>query len=110
MTEDRRPFLATASRQVTVQPTNRVSAATVQKLATLVSAHTPYDGRFALPVPGTYAIRLSRVTKEMMRATVQPMLCVVAQGAKTVQLGREVFEYDATRMLVFSVDLPIAGH
>jgi AraC-like DNA-binding protein len=87
-----------------------VSAPTVKKLATLVAAHTPYDGRFELPVPGTYAIRLSRVTREMTRATVQPMLCIVAQGAKAALLGREVFEYDSSRMLVFSVDLPIAGH
>jgi AraC-like DNA-binding protein len=46
----------------------------------------------------------------MNRATLQPMLCIVAQGAKTVMLGREAFEYDAKRMLVFSVDLPVAGH
>jgi AraC-like DNA-binding protein len=87
-----------------------VSVPTVKRLAALIAAHTPYDGRFALPVPGTYAIRLSRVTQQMSRATVQPMLCLVAQGAKTVMLGREVFEYDATRMIVFSVDLPVAAH
>lgn len=46
----------------------------------------------------------------MNRATLQPMLCIVAQGAKTVFLGREAFEYDARRMLVFSVDLPVASH
>lgn len=37
------------------------------------------------------------------------MLCIVAQGAKMVMLGREVFEYDTSRMLVFSIDLPVAG-
>jgi hypothetical protein len=30
-------------------------------------------------------------------------LCIVAQGAKSVLLGREVHEYDASRMLVFRV-------
>ena len=100
----------TALQSRPAAPTDRVSVPTVKKLAAVLAAHTPYDGRFALPVPGVYAIRLSRVTTELNRATVQPMLCVVAQGAKTVLLGREVFEYDATRMLVFSVDLPIATH
>jgi len=33
----------------------------------------------------------------------------VAQGAKVMMLGREVFEYDPARLLVLTVDLPIAG-
>jgi hypothetical protein len=36
-------------------------------------------------------------------------LCIVAQGAKTVIVGQEVYEYDASRMIVFSVALPIAA-
>jgi AraC-like DNA-binding protein len=35
---------------------------------------------------------------------------VVAQGAKAVMLGPEVFEYDPARMLVLSVGLPVSGH
>jgi AraC-like DNA-binding protein len=45
----------------------------------------------------------------LVHATAQPALCIVAQGAKSVLLGQEVYEYDASRMLVFSVDLPVAG-
>jgi len=85
------------------------SAPSAKKLASLIAAHTPYDGCFPLAVPGTYAIRISRVTKDM-RGTLPPTLCVVGQGSKTILLGREVFEYNATRMMVFSVDLPIVGH
>jgi AraC-like DNA-binding protein len=36
-------------------------------------------------------------------------LCIIAQGAKSVMLGQEVYEYDSSRMLIFSVDLPVAG-
>ena len=43
------------------------------------------------------------------RATVPPALCIVAQGAKTVMLGREVYSYDASRLVAYAVDLPIAG-
>jgi len=45
----------------------------------------------------------------MERATVPPTFCVVAQGAKIVMLGREIFSYDASRMVAYAVDLPIAG-
>jgi AraC-like DNA-binding protein len=44
-----------------------------------------------------------------MHGVAQPALCIVAQGAKRVMLGEEVYEYDASRMLVYSVDLPVAG-
>jgi AraC-like DNA-binding protein len=97
------------SRQTPAAAAGPASAQTLKRLAALLTAYAPHDGRFELPVRGTYAIRLSNTTGEMSRATVQPMLCVVAQGAKTVLLGREVFEYDATRLLTFFVDLPIAG-
>ena len=38
-----------------------------------------------------------------------PALCVAAQGAKVVMLGREVVEYDPAQMLVFAVGLPISS-
>ena len=38
-----------------------------------------------------------------------PSLCIIAQGAKTVIVGQEVYQYDASRMLVFSVALPVAA-
>jgi AraC-like DNA-binding protein len=45
----------------------------------------------------------------MVRASVAPALCVVAQGAKVVVLGREVFPYDSSRMIAYSVELPVAA-
>lgn len=78
-------------------------------LAASLEAHAPHDGRFELALPGTFAIRLSLPSREPMHATLQPMLCLVAQGAKTITLGHQVFEYNASRMLIFSVDLPVSG-
>ena len=49
------------------------------------------------------------MTSEPVHATLGPSLCIVAQGAKVVMLGSEVFEYDPARMLVFAVDLPVSG-
>jgi AraC-like DNA-binding protein len=81
----------------------------VARLAGLVSVYAPHDGRFELCIPGVHAIRRSRITTECMHATVRPALCIVAQGAKRVMLGQEVYGYDPSHMLVFSVDLPVAG-
>ena len=78
-------------------------------LAASLAAHAPRDGRFELALPGIFAIRLSQPNREPMRATLRPMLCLVAQGAKTITLGHQVFEYSASRMLIFSVDLPVSG-
>jgi AraC-like DNA-binding protein len=79
------------------------------RLAELLAAHTPYDGSFLLGVPGVHAIRRSTVSRDMVRATVSPALCIVAQGAKVVVLGRQVFAYDSSRMIAYSVELPVAA-
>lgn len=80
-----------------------------RRLAALLATYATHDGRFELRLPGTYAIRLSHASDDRVRATLRPMLCLVAQGAKVVMLGRNVYQYDPSRMLVLSVDLPVAG-
>ena len=84
-------------------------ALALRRLANLIARFAPDDGVYPLRLPGTYALRRGRMTSEPVYATQAPSLCIVAQGAKAVMLGREVLEYDATRMLVFAVDLPISG-
>jgi AraC-like DNA-binding protein len=41
--------------------------------------------------------------------TYQPGVTVIAQGRKRVELGRNVFIYDASRFLLTSVDLPVVS-
>jgi AraC-like DNA-binding protein len=84
-------------------------AESLDRLATLLAAHAPYDGAFALRIPGLHAVRRSKPYPDMVRATVTPALCIVAQGAKLVTLGREVYTYDASHMIAYAVDLPVAG-
>jgi AraC-like DNA-binding protein len=79
------------------------------KLGRLLAAYAPHDGSFDLPVPGLHASRFSRVNNECVHALSVSSLCIVAQGAKTVIVGDDVFEYDASRMIVFSVALPVAA-
>ena len=79
------------------------------KLARLIAAYAPYDDSFELRVPGLHASRYSRINTECFHSLRLPSLCMVAQGAKTVIVGQDVYEYDASRMIVFSVALPVAS-
>ena len=83
--------------------------ANLGKLGRLISAYAPHDGSFELRIPGLHAIRLSRVNKECVHVVRLPSLCIATQGAKTCIVGQDVYEYDATRMIVFSVALPVAA-
>ena len=88
---------------------DRPSQPDFAKLGRLIAAYAPHDGSFELRVPGLHAIRLSRVNEECVHALRLPSLCIAVQGAKTFIVGQEVFEYDASRMIVFSVALPVAA-
>ena len=78
-------------------------------LAHLIAAYAPHDGSFELRIPGLHASRFSRINRECVHALRLPSLCIVAQGAKTVIVGHEVYEYDSSSMIVFSVALPVAA-
>ena len=85
------------------------SAPETAKLARLLAAYAPHDGSFDLRIPGLMVSRISRVNKECVHALRVSSLCIVAQGAKTVIVGDQVYEYDASQMIVFSVALPVAA-
>lgn len=79
------------------------------RLAALLAANAPHDGSFATCIPGLHAVRASTPSEELVHGLHRPALCIVAQGAKTVMLGDEAYDYDPSRMLIFSLDLPIAA-
>jgi hypothetical protein len=91
------------------RPRNGATGPEMQTLARLLAAYAPHDGSFELRIPGVHASRFSHVMTNCVHALRIPSLCIVAQGAKTVLVGQETFEYDATRMIVFSVALPVAS-
>ena len=85
------------------------SGLALRRLANLLASYTPHDGAFQLRLPGTWAVRVSQTATEASYATLGPALCVAAQGAKVVMLGRDVLEYDPAHLLVFALDLPVAS-
>lgn len=78
-------------------------------LARRIAAYTPHDGTFDLSIPGLHVSRRSRINADCVHAIHVPALCVIVRGAKTVIVGPDVYEYDASRMLVCSVALPVAA-
>jgi AraC-like DNA-binding protein len=81
----------------------------VAKLTSLIRAYAPHDGTFAMEITGLHASRYSRINKECVHDLRLPCLSIIAQGAKTVVVGRQVYEYDPSRMLVYSVAVPVAA-
>jgi AraC-like DNA-binding protein len=81
----------------------------LSRLANLIRAYAPHDGTFDLRIPALFASRYSRTDSGCVHDLRLPCLAIIARGAKTVIVGQETYEYDCTRMLVYSVALPIAA-
>ncbi len=94
---------------MTASTPSSASVPGLARLAALLAANAPCDGSFATCIPGLHAVRASTPSEELVHGLHRPALCIVAQGAKTVMLGDEAYDYDPSRMLVFSLDLPIAA-
>ena len=104
--------MSTNGKSVSPRPVDKVARSNepdMAKLARCIAAYAPHDGSFDLCIPGLTASRASRTNTECAHGLRLPALCIIAQGAKSVIVGQEVYEYDASRMLVVSVALPVAA-
>jgi AraC-like DNA-binding protein len=88
--------------------TSMIKTADTKELATLLSAHAPYDGEFALRLPGVFAARASRPSSERMHGIQEPSACIVVAGAKNVLVGEEIYQYESGQVAVYSVDVPLS--
>ncbi|WP_166239918.1 AraC family transcriptional regulator [Paenibacillus turpanensis] len=78
------------------------------ELAEIMGRYIKADGTQETLIPGTRFIRASRIS-EPVHSVYEPSLCVVAQGAKMVTLGEDIYRYDSASYLTASVHLPITG-
>ncbi|MEW9702794.1 AraC family transcriptional regulator [Paenibacillus sp. SI8] len=78
------------------------------RLARLIHTYTPHDGTFSQRIPGLHVSRYSQVNIDYVKTFDSPSLLVVAQGAKVVTVGQEVYQFGWSHMLMFPVALPIA--
>jgi AraC-like DNA-binding protein len=79
------------------------------ELAAVIERFTGGDGIHETSIEGLRFARMSAPPKEAISGVQEPSLCLIVQGAKQAMLGDEVYEYDASRYLVASVDLPVTG-
>lgn len=79
-----------------------------KELATLISRHATVEGKQHTTLPDLQLLRTSNVSQPL-HSIYSPSLIVIAQGAKIVTLGDEVYQYDANSYIITSVDLPIIG-
>ena len=79
------------------------------ELAKLIEQFTGRDGTWATTIPRLHLFRMSMPT-EPLHSLHEPAFCLIVQGRKKALLGDKVFEYDAHKFLVVSVDCPIVGY
>jgi len=77
----------------------------LEALATSIARLTEEGEQHITAIPGLSLYRREEPT-EPMTGMYEPSICLVAQGAKRVLLGDEVFVYDAHHYLITSVHLP----
>lgn len=77
----------------------------VELLGRSIARWTEKGEIFDAAVPGLSLFRREEVT-EPVTGMYEPSVCMVAQGAKRVQLGDEALVYDAHHFLITSVHLP----
>lgn len=80
----------------------------IEELAALIARFAPTDGVHETAIPRLKVVRLSQPS-EPMHGLHEPALCIIAQGAKQVILGDQIYRYDAAHCLIVSLDLPVIG-
>jgi AraC-like DNA-binding protein len=85
----------------------RRMAADREELAERLARAVSSDG-LADPQPGVNLARFARPTK-LHHGFLDPCFCVIAQGAKTLTLGGEVFRYDPAHYMIATVGVPMTA-
>jgi AraC-like DNA-binding protein len=81
----------------------------MNQLAGIIARHAPATGMYGTAIPNLSLFRADRPTLPIP-SVYEASLCLIAQGAKRVSIGEDSLDYDASRYLLVSVDLPLTGH
>lgn len=90
-------------------PESQSAKGDLEALARRIEKYAPHDGRFELPVPGIHVVKYSAPDRLSTRAVSTTGMCIAPQGAKRVTLGQDIYEYDESRMVVYSSEVPVAA-
>ncbi|WP_406431819.1 AraC family transcriptional regulator [Streptomyces sp. NBC_00631] len=78
------------------------------ELRSLIDRHAPRDADVVHAIDGLMLTRAERPTGPRS-GIADPVLALVAQGAKRLTLGGRIYDYETGQYLVVSVDLPVSG-
>ena len=87
---------------------NSNSAVMHSVMADIIERWTQGRNQTDTAIPGLVFHRWDTPT-EPTSYTLNPNICMIAQGAKRVMLGEEVYVYDAASYLVSSMELPVVA-
>lgn len=79
-----------------------------REMAALIARHAPFDGEFSTAIGDLHLSRKSAPSQPMYTAQ-WPCFALVAQGAKSLTLATDRFEYGVGDFLVVSLDLPVVS-
>jgi AraC-like DNA-binding protein len=85
-----------------------MAASDCAKLASAIERQAGGDGGYDTEVPALKLARFAAPT-DLVALVYEPLLCIVAQGAKEVLLEGEKYRLDPAQLLLVSVDLPVAA-
>ncbi|MDO6474513.1 AraC family transcriptional regulator [Alteromonas sp. 1_MG-2023] len=80
----------------------------MKQLATGIAVLTEREGYVDTPVPGLTVFKKTGGS-EPLAGYYEPSVCLIAQGAKRVQLGDESYVYDTEHYLFSGVHLPVVA-
>lgn len=80
----------------------------LDELRSLIDRHAPRDADAVPAIDGLMLTRAERPTGPRS-GMADPVLALVAQGAKRLTLGGRIYDYGVGQYLVVSVDLPVSG-
>jgi len=86
----------------------RLEAALVEMAALIARFTAAAEGPNESALPGLMLFRAT-APSGLHHGVHNPCVCVIAQGAKRVLLGEEVYRYDRARYLAASMNLPVSG-
>ncbi|MFZ3323660.1 MAG: AraC family transcriptional regulator [Usitatibacter sp.] len=87
----------------------RLEAALDEMTALITRFTAAGEGTHATPISGLVLHRRSAPQLTCIHGVHNPCIAVIAQGAKRMTLGEEVYLYDRANYLVGSIDLPVTG-
>ena len=78
---------------------------TLEALGESIARLTKHEGRSLTGIPGLSVFRREKTTIQTV-GIYEPGICVMAQGAKRILLGKDSLVYDSRHFLITSVDIP----